>query len=207
LPALPERLREATRELHAATERTGVMAELLAGRLSRQHYCLLLRNLHALYAVLESGLRDRAGDPFIACVDHPAQHRTQALADDLVALHGPAWPELPLAEAMVVYVSRLQQLAAAASPALVAHVYTRSLGDLHGGQILKRRIARMLGLPGDQGTAFYDFGPDDEVQQLRQRLRAGLASLPVNPAQAEAIVAEACWSFQQHQQLFSELAG
>jgi heme oxygenase len=108
---------------------------------------------------------------------------------------------------MAAYVQRLQALAAEGSPALVAHVYTRSLGDLHGGQILKGRVARMLDLPDDAGTAFYDFGPEETVKALRQRLRDGLARLPVTAAEEDTIVAEACWSFQQHVALFSELAG
>jgi heme oxygenase len=184
------------------------MADLIKGRLPRPAYCLLLRNLHALYAALEDALLRRSADPVLACVDHPAQHRRAALEADLVALHGPGWAgELPVAPAMAAYVQRLQALAAAGSPALVAHVYTRSLGDLHGGQILKDRVARMLDLPDDAGTAFYDFGPEETVKALRQRLRDGLARLPVTAAEEDTIVAEACWSFQQHVALFSELAG
>ena len=184
------------------------MADLIQGRLPRPAYCLLLRNLHALYAALEDALLQHASDPVLACVDHPAQHRRKALDTDLLALHGSGWAdELPVAPAMAAYVQRLHALTAARSPALVAHVYTRSLGDLHGGQILKQRVARMLALPGDAGTAFYDFGPEDTVKALRHRLREGLARLPVTAAEEDAIVAEACWSFQQHVALFSELAG
>jgi heme oxygenase len=63
----------------------------------------------------------------------------------------------------------------------------------------------MLALPGDAGTAFYDFGPEETVKALRLRLREGLARLPVTAAEEDAIVAEACWSFRQHVALFSEL--
>jgi heme oxygenase len=183
------------------------MADLLQCRLLRPVYCQLLRNLHALYAALEDDLLQRSGDPVLSCVDHPAQHRRAALEVDLLALHGPGWADQwPVARATVQYVERLQALAAARSPALVAHVYTRSLGDLHGGQILKQRVARLLALPDDAGTAFYDFGPEATVQALRLRLREGLARLPVTAAEEDAIVVEACWSFQQHVALFSELA-
>ena len=49
--------------------------------------------------------------------------------------------------------------------ALVAHLYTRYLGDLSGGQILRRAVVRAYGLagPGETtldaraGVAFYDF--------------------------------------------------
>lgn len=189
------------------SERAGLMAELIHGRLPLPGYTLLLRNLHALYVALEAALLQQPAHAAWACVDHPAQHRRAALEADLLQLHGAAWAaELPLAEAAAAYVARLQGLGDAVSPALVAHVYTRSLGDLHGGQILQQRVARMLSLPTGQGTAFYDFGPETTVLALRQRLRGELAALPVTAAEEDAIVAEACWAFQQHVALFRELA-
>jgi heme oxygenase len=204
---LPQRLRDSTRELHTLSERSGVMAELIHGRLPLPGYTLLLRNLHALYAALEAALAQQPAHAAWACVDHPAQHRSRSLEADLLQLHGPAWAQdLPLAAAAGDYVARLQGLGQTAAPALVAHVYTRSLGDLHGGQILQQRVAHMLALPAGLGTAFYDFGPEATVLALRHRLRGALADLPVTPAEEEAIVAEACWAFQQHVALFSELA-
>lgn len=206
LMPLPLRLREATQALHTATERSGAMAELLAGRLSRPRYLLMLRNLHALYAALEAALGRCAADSRLAAVDHPAQHRAGALAADLDALHGPGWATaLAVVAPMAAYVQRLQVLADGGSPALVAHVYTRCLGDLHGGQILGRRVAQMLQLQGAAGTAFYRFGDDAEVLALRQRLRAALAALPLTAAEAQAVVDEACWSFRQHQAVFEAL--
>lgn len=204
--ALPQRLREATQALHTATERSGAMAELLAGRLSRPRYLALLRNLHALYAALEAALARCAADARVAPVDHPAQHRCTALVADLDALHGPDWAtRLPVVAPMAAYVQRLQALAERRSPALVAHVYTRCLGDLHGGQILGRRVAQMLQLQGSAGTAFYRFGDDAVVQALRQRLREALTGLPLTAAEAQEVVDEACWSFRQHQAVFQAL--
>ena len=112
------------------------------------------------------------------------------------------------------YAQRLQALSHAQSPAqapaqslsLVAHVYVRYLGDLHGGQILKRLVARSLGLVGDSGTHFYAFGDETQVLALRQGLRLALGSLGLNSADSDAVVTEARWAFVQHQQLFTELA-
>ena len=203
---LPERLRLGTRELHAQTERTGLMAELLSGRVNPDGYCALLRNLHALYDALETALRQCAAVPAVTAVNLPVLHRAPALASDLDALHGGDWRSaLPLQDAAHVYVQRLQRLADGASPALVAHVYVRYLGDLHGGQVLKRLVARGLGLSDDVGLHFYDHGAVDAVLARRTTLRSALASLPVNAAQAEAIVHEACWAFAQHRLLFEQL--
>ncbi len=200
-PDLAARLRGATRELHAEVERTGVMADLLAGRLPRAGFAALLRNLHALYAALEPALEG------FALLPVPPLGRTARLAEDLQVLHGPGWQAaLPLAGAAAEYAARLQALGARQAPELAAHAYVRYLGDLHGGQVLARLVAKRYGLEGGEGTRFYDFGDEARVQRLREELRGALVSLQPGSAAADAIVEEACWAFRQHAKLFSELA-
>lgn len=200
---LPERLRLGTRDLHAQAERAGVMAALVAGRIELPAYKQLLRNLHALYAALEEALAtstDAAGLPLLTL------RREAALAADLAALHGPYWnDELPVHEATKAYVQRLQAQARAQPRLLVAHAYLRYLGDLHGGQMLRRQVARALG--GAPALAFYDFGSPEQVLALRAQVREALARLPLeDEAEAARIVDEARWGFAQHQRLFEGLA-
>ena len=141
LTPLPDRLRLGTRDLHAQTERTGAMVDLLAGRLSRAGYCAMLRNLHAIYAALEAALeaamQRQPADAAVLRLHAGPLRREAALAADLAALHGPLWrTELPLQPAAQAYARRLQALSLAQSPAqslahslaLVAHVYVRYLG-------------------------------------------------------------------------------
>lgn len=191
--------------MHAAAERSALMAALLSGRLPRPRYLALLRSLHTLYEALESALAASAQDPAIALLDAIALRRAPALADDLLALHGPGWrtalAPVPAAQA---YAARLRALAANRSHLLVAHAYVRYLGDLNGGQLLRRRVAQQLGLAGEDGTRFYDFGGHAAV--LRDRLRQALARLPLTPAEEDAVVAEACRAFDAHRQLFDEIA-
>ena len=204
--ALAERLRGETRELHSEAERSGVMAALLQGRLSLASYCALLRNLHAIYSALEAAQRARRDDPMIAALHSPALLREAALTGDLERLHGAAWrQELLVRPATAEYVERLRGIAAAGSVALVAHVYVRYLGDLHGGQILKRRIVKQFGPWSEGGTRFYDFGSEPATMALRQAFRAGLSGLRPSASDADVIVAEARWAFEQHKVLFDEL--
>jgi heme oxygenase (biliverdin-producing, ferredoxin) len=194
MPSLPEMLRVSTRELHVRAERAGVMGELIRGQLAREGYVALLRNLHGLYEALEARPLPVA-----------SLRRTEALAADLDAIHGSGWVRaFGLCESTREYIARLQR---ADAPALAAHVYVRYLGDLHGGQILSAIVRGAYGLSGRLGTAFYDFGLDDDVVELRTSVRTGLASLTFAAPEMQQAATEAAWAFDQHIKLFEEVAG
>lgn len=205
-PPLTQRLRGATRDLHTAAERAGLMPTLLRGELPRADYARLLRNLHALYATLEERLERHAGHPCIAPLRVPGLSRSAALAADLDALHGSAWQRLPLAVAMQAYCRRLDSLTQSRTARLAAHVYVRYLGDLAGGQLLRGIVIRALGLEGERGAAFYAFGSEAEVRALQAALKAGLDRIPCSEPEQGAIVDEARDSFARHIALFEELA-
>jgi heme oxygenase (biliverdin-producing, ferredoxin) len=192
---LPHLLRDGTREWHSRAERSGAMAALLAGRLPREGYLALLLNLRAIYAALESALADNAGQAWLAGLELRALARSAALEADLAGFHAAA--PLP---ATTAYAERLHRLGRQHDAALLAHAYTRYLGDLHGGQILRRVVHAQY--PGI-GTAFHDFGTAEHVLALRGNLRTVLAAAPA--AASARIVEEACWSFAQHVAVFEAL--
>ena len=197
-------LREGTIELHREAERAGIMRELLRGRVTRSEYCALLRNLHALYATLEASLLRHAAEPAISRISLPVLARGAALASDLESLHGARWEqEIPLEAAMVRYVERLDDVARTAPRALLAHAYVRYLGDLSGGQIVRRVIASALALTEDSGQAFYRFSEAPEV--LAARLRSTLDSIPLTPEEQARLVDEARLAFRYHIELFEQL--
>lgn len=204
---LAARLREATRELHTEVERAGVMRSLLRGELGRAGYCALLRNLHVLYQPLEQGLMRHAAHPTLAALVDPALFRSDALAQDLTALHGPRWAdEIAVVPAARDYAAHLRGLDAAAPLQLAAHAYVRYLGDLSGGQLLSGRVAKQLALAGGTGVAFYDFGQPAAVTARAKSLRLALDQLARDEDEAAALVAEACAAFVRHRQLFEALA-
>ncbi len=198
---LAQRLKAETRELHARAERSGVMADLLAGHISRASYVALLVNLHALYGALEAALDGHADDERLRALWHPALRRASALRADLAAFGASCFDG---AADAAEYVQRLAT-AAAAPHRLVAHVYVRCLGDLHGGQMLRALVRERFGLAGGAGTEFYDFGAQDVVSALRQRFRQALSALSLSEAQAADVVAEARWAFEAHCRLFERL--
>jgi len=204
---LAQRLRAETRDLHSVAERAGIMPALLRGQLDRRTYCSLLRNLHAIYAVLEPALTRHATHAMVSPVVFPALFRQAALVDDLHLLHGDGWAgELPLQAATAAYLERLRQIDVASPELLVAHAYVRSLGDLSGGQLLRGVVATSLQRRDGSGTRFYDFGSADEVAAHLRAFRGALNALPAGEAAADGIVAEARAAFERHAHLFEQLA-
>jgi heme oxygenase len=134
----------------------------------------------------------------------PALWRSRAIAADLHFLQ--AGPPPPLAAAMQLYVQRLRSLQDCKPALLVAHAYVRYLGDLNGGQALRRIVARSLALAGDGGTHFYDFGGGDAPMRLAQRFRDGLAAVAPHWPDPRPLVDEAVDAFERHCRLFDELA-
>lgn len=201
------RLRDATSALHTEVERAGVMRQLLRGQLELIGYCRLLRNLHAVYAALEAGLLQHASERGLAVLRCEPLFRSDALAKDLNFLHGADWTDaIPLTLAATQYAEHLHALAARAPPLLGAHAYVRYLGDLSGGQMLTRVVARSLGLQSEQGLHFYDFGNAEAVVKLANQFRLGLDSMADNEANAQALVDEACAAFARHKTLFEDFA-
>jgi heme oxygenase len=196
------RLRDATATLHRQAERAGIMPMLLQGRLPLAGYLALLVQLERLYAALERGL-DADGAPPVPA----ALRRRTALRDDLAVWHARAGEvdvTLTVAPLAVTrrYARRLAWLAGCDPVRLAAHAYVRYLGDLAGGQALRRAVGRAYGL-ADAGLRFYDFGPADAAAALARDLRAMLDALPAS--RADAVAAEACWAFEAHIAMFQGL--
>ena len=168
---------------------------------------MLLRNLHALYAALEQALEQHAGHASVEPVRLAALGRSAALAHDAQALHGAGWAQrLAVMPAMRDYCDRLQALAQRQPQLLAAHAYVRYLGDLSGGQVLRRIVSGSDALGGPGAVRFYEFGTPAEVAALAARLRAGLEALPGDDTLAAQLLAEARQAFAWHKTLFEQLA-
>ncbi len=204
--SLAERLRSQTWPAHKQVEATGFVRALLGGHVDRAGYCLLLASLHPIYAALESALTRQAQHPAISCVFSTKLLREAPLGSDLDHLHGPAWrDELAAQPAALAYAARLAEIERGDPALLVAHAYVRYLGDLSGGQALRKIVARSLELPPEAGTRFYDFGSPQQVGAMAQRFRSGLDQIDGDAAAREAIVDEATDAFRRHGDLFEQL--
>jgi heme oxygenase len=189
-------LRERTRALHVQAERSGIVREILRGRASRHGYALLLRNLLPAYRELERGLERHRHAPGVRAAARPVLYRAPALAADLAALCGPAWSRsLPLLPAGERYADRVAAAGSRDGARLIGHAYARYLGDLSGGQILRRLLGRSLGL-GPGCLAFYDFPDIPDPEGFKAGYRAALDRAALEIVDVDGVVEEAAAAFR-----------
>jgi heme oxygenase len=171
---LSSALRIRTGALHRRAERTGVIADMLGGQVSRGAYSLFLRNLLPAYQAMEVGLEGHRMTPGVGELARPEVYRSNALEADLIKLEGPRWREaLPLLPAGARYADCVMTAAEGDGVALIGHAYVRYLGDLSGGQILKRLLAKSLSIT-PTALSFYDFPEIRDLGAYKQSFRDAL---------------------------------
>jgi len=187
-----------TRALHAEAERTGIIRSLLRGEASRAGYILLLRNLLPAYRAMEHALERHSGSPGIQLLSRYRLARAHAIESDLAALCGARWIEdVPLLAAGEVYAERVAHSADGDGTRLIAHAYTRYLGDLSGGRILQRLLARSLELRPSELT-FYDFPHFSDLDVLKADYRKALDEAGALASDPQAVVEEGVIAFSMN---------
>ncbi|MCF3964025.1 biliverdin-producing heme oxygenase [Streptomyces fuscigenes] len=203
------RLREASAAQHTAVSDSGFMTALLDGRLGLDAYARYTEQLWFVYAALEGAARGAglADDPVAGPFLRPELARTPELARDLAYLRGPDWRhDLAPLPATAAYAARIEECAAGWRGGYVAHHYTRYLGDLSGGQVVRDRAERQWGLPhrGD-GVRFYVFDAIDNPAAFKRAYRTLLDALPADGAEKQRIVGECRRAFACNGAVLSEL--
>lgn len=183
-----------TRALHTEAERSGIIRDLLRGEASREGYILLQRNLLPAYQALELGLQRHRETPALAVLAAFRLDRAAALQADLNALCGDDFSDIPLLAAGEAYARRIAEAAEGNGVRLIAHAYTRYLGDLSGGQILKRLLANKPGLKPDE-LSFYNFPGYPDLAALKAGYRQALDAAGTLAADPQAIIDEGSLAF------------
>jgi heme oxygenase len=194
--ALADFLRAHTQPLHALAERSGIVRDLLKGQADRRGYAIYLRNILPAYRELEAALERNRAIPGLARIARRELYRAPALESDLRALLGQDWEKsLPLLPAGERYRRRIAKVAEAVPTRLIAYAYVRYLGDLNGGLILRRLLARALELP-DSALTFYDFPLVDDLAAAKQSYRAAFDQAGREIQDMASIANEAAMAFR-----------
>ena len=197
-PPLSVELRTRTGPLHTQAERSGIIVEILCGRVSRAGYALYLRNLLPAYQAMEAGLARHRRMPGFHGIAESSLFRAEAILRDLTALCGPDWADaLPLLPEGELYANRMIHAGGGDGTALIGHAYARYLGDLSGAQVLKRSLMRAPGLGPDMLT-FFDFPTIADPAAFRDAFRAALDAAAADIPDADLVLSEAVRAFQHN---------
>ncbi|MBK0417549.1 biliverdin-producing heme oxygenase [Leucobacter sp. CSA1] len=171
-------LREGTWSDHSDSEGATFMEDIMRGTGTLEDYIDLVAQHFFMYEALEAAADRLVDDPRFAGFHPAALSRMGALEADLAHLLGEEWRErIEPVPATAAYAARIREIDAEDwVPGVVAHHYTRYLGDLSGGQMIARRVAKQHGLDG-RGVAFYDFAALGGIPEFKQRYRAALDAL------------------------------
>lgn len=196
--SLADQLRERTHRLHVTAERSGIMRDLLRGQATAFGHALLLRNLLPAYERLEEGLEQHRSSPGVRAIVRPAVYRSDALRSDLEGLYGGDWSrDLPLLAEGASYARRIAAAARGNGARLMGHAYTRYLGDLNGGQILKRLLSQSLALPACK-LSFYDFPEIADLEGFKTSYREAIDSAATEIDDVSGVIEEAAAAFQHN---------
>ncbi|MGV0815476.1 biliverdin-producing heme oxygenase [Mycolicibacterium boenickei] len=192
-------MREDSRSEHDAAEHSSFMSELLGGRVNEQGYVDYLLRLRAVYRTLEDTVRARRSDPVVAAFYDPMLERSATIDADLDHWAPDSAREVdsPAARA---YCTRIAE--SDWGGALVAHHYTRYLGDLSGGQAIGRILDRAFGV-GGAGLSFYEFPM--RAKPYKDGYRDRLDALDLDRDDIDRVVDEVKVAFALNQALFDEL--
>jgi len=201
-------LREGTKKSHTMAENVGFVKCFLKGVVEKTSYRKLVANLYFVYSAMEEEMERHRNHPALSKVYFSELNRKQSLEQDLLYYYGANWREnVQLSSAGEAYVQRIRDVSNSQPELLVAHLYTRYLGDLSGGQILKKISQKAMNLTDGEGTAFYEFAEIPDEKEFKNNYRQAMDELPIDQAMAEKIVDEANDAFGMNMKLFQELEG
>lgn len=153
-------LREITHDLHHEAEKTQFAKLLLSGKIEKQDYKNYLYNLLAIYDPIEWYCNRQH---FL--VSMPDLPRLRAILTDFIELDDGTY--CYLTPATLEYQAYLHKLGndPERKHLIKAHLYCRHMGDLFGGQIIKKQVAHI------SSGKFYEF---QNADAMKMAIRAEL---------------------------------
>ena len=203
-----KQLKEGTKKSHTMAENTSFVASFLRGVVDESKYRQLIANFYFIYHALESEMEINKDNPFVGPMRLNGLSRHDALIKDCEYFYGDDWREkIYPTEETQRYVNRIHEVAKNNPELLIAHHYTRYMGDLSGGQILKGIAQKALNLKED-GLAFYEFPEITDKKTFKDSYRRVLDTMiPVDQSKVNAIITEANYAFRLNMYMFEEIEG
>ncbi|XP_043956442.1 heme oxygenase 1a [Gambusia affinis] len=204
---LSDQIKAATKENHVRAENTQLMLSYQKGQITLQQYKVLLFSLYEIYKALEEELDRNSSHPAVAPIYFPQElARLESLESDLEYFFGQDWEKRVIVPAATQrYKQRLRTIGQENPELLVAHAYTRYLGDLSGGQVLGKITQKSLGLSSKEGLSFFSFPGVSSPNRFKQLYRSRMNSVELTEEEKAAVLEEAVDAFELNIQVFDDL--
>ena len=202
-------LKEGTKKSHNAAENTKFVSQFLKGVLNPDEYVKLLTDFWYVYSTMEECVSSST-DPKVKNLQRWSAilNRTSFIERDLRYFKGPMWRnDLHPSEACNTYCYRIREVAEQDPYLLIAHHYTRYIGDLSGGQILRKIAEKALKPPLGEGLMFYEFPCIDDAKEWKTNYKSVLDSMEFNTQEENALITEANYAFRLNMYMFDEVQG
>ncbi|MEU8585789.1 biliverdin-producing heme oxygenase [Streptomyces sp. NPDC048664] len=200
-------LRTASHAQHREAESATFVGDLLGGRLGVEAYASYTEQLWFVYEALEAEAATVAADPVAGPFVRPELFRLPSLERDLAHLRGADWrTSLRALPATEEYAARVRECRERWPAGYIAHHYTRYLGDLSGGQVIRDHAERTWGFArkGD-GVRFYTFDRIANPAAFKREYRELLDGVRADELGRQRIVVECRHAFSLNTALFRTL--
>ncbi|KAJ7992753.1 hypothetical protein DPEC_G00281940 [Dallia pectoralis] len=204
---LSEQIKAKTKDIHVKAENTQLMLSYQKGQITMAQYKLLLFSLYEIYKVLEEELDRNSSHPGVSPIYFPQElARLESIERDLEHFFGKEWLKKVIVPAATQrYTQRLHMIGKNDPKLLMAHAYTRYLGDLSGGQVLGKITQKSLGLSSGEGMSFFSFPGVSSPNRFKQLYRSRMNSIELTEVEREAMLEEAVRAFELNIQVFDDL--
>jgi heme oxygenase len=207
MTTLSKQIKEGTKKSHTMAENTGFITCFLKGVVERKSYLRLLCDLYHIYSAMEKEFVRHQNDTILSNIYYPELFRKESIEKDLEYYLGENWRNnITQTKSCTEYVSRIREISNVNQDLLIAHHYTRYIGDLSGGQVLKG-IAQTALKVDDEGMNFYTFKLIPDEKKFKNEYRMTLDNLPFDQNEIDAIIEEANYAFKLNMNVFNEIEG
>jgi heme oxygenase len=133
-------LDDGTRKSHSVAQNSAFVTGFFKGLSNRDSYSKLLTSLYFVYVTMEDSF-DSTTEAMVKQMDNPELRRVDAASEDMEYFFGKGWKDkIKPSAAAKKYVARVEEVAKNKPRLLIAHQYTRYLGDLFGGQVSSKNV-------------------------------------------------------------------
>lgn len=189
---LSQLVKEASKDVHLAAERSPFMVALMKGDLPSEAYFDYIGQLAPIYEAIEKWngtlpFFDRRLDRFERIIADLEYVGTRIVCDETIE-----------------YVKHIKKIIKSKDEVrLTAHHYVRYLGDLSGGQAIGALVARNLSIPPNF-LSFYDFDDIGDRVRYKETYRTNLDTV-IDPKDHDRFIQEVILAFEYNKKIFDAL--